>query len=88
MIQNRDFIMFKGMNQGLPDMTQVDCFIINVRSSIVILSIFTVFSLINFPDHVFHFTWRHSFVVVTMDLVSEDPTRRLTNSGMVPQSFP
>ena len=40
--------MYRGMNRGLLDMTLVDCFIIIVWWSIVLLSIFAVFSLINF----------------------------------------
>ena len=44
----RELITYSGMNRDPPHMTQVGCFIIIVWSSIVLLSTFSVFSLIHF----------------------------------------
>ena len=51
-LQYCELVMFKGMNRGLPDMPQVDCFILIVWPSIVLLSTFAVFSLITY-------SWRY-----------------------------
>ena len=50
-ISRIDYVPRK-MNRGLPGMTQVDSFISNDLSSIVLLSLFATFSLISFSDYI------------------------------------